>query len=111
MDHTSTPDAVHYHLSPDRLDLASEFRAHIRGPYSKDLSMLLARMRWGPAAGRYLLIVIEPGVRWQLARMPAGRGTPVERIAGVEFTSLDDAEWHVFKLRWAQLCGSALEME
>ena len=111
MDHTSDPRAVRYDLDPSRIDLAREFRANIRGPYSPDLQKLLVRMRWGPVAGRYALLVVEPGARWKLVRLPDARGQKAEVFDDVEFTSLDDAEWHVFRLRWQALGGPPLQLD
>jgi hypothetical protein len=42
-----------------------------------------------------------------LARFGATSRDPVE-ILGRIFTSLPEAEWHVFKLRWQQFTGEAL---
>ena len=67
MDHTSDPDAASYRLDPARTDLAREFRASIRGPWSKELQQLIHRMRWGAWQGRWLIYVVEPGRRWALA--------------------------------------------
>jgi hypothetical protein len=111
MDHTSDPNAARYRIDPQRTDLALEFRRQIRGPYSDELQRVLHRMRWGPVGGRYLLYVLEPGRRWALARMPGERGEKVTVFDDCEFTSLEDAEWHVFKLRWKQLTGTELNMD
>lgn len=111
MDHTSDPCAVRYTFDPTRLDLAREYRDNVKGPHSPALQQLLVRMRWGPIAGRYVLIVLEQGCRWQLGRLPGERGRKVERFDGVEFTSLDEAEWHVFKLRWHEMAGAPLALD
>lgn len=111
MDHTSDPNAARYRVDPQRSDLAREFRSRIRGPYSQELQKLLHRMRWGPVGGRYLLFVLEPGRRWALAQMPAGRGQKVKLFHDCCFDSLDEAEWHVFKLRWQALSGSELSLD
>ncbi|MEM8855489.1 MAG: hypothetical protein AAGD34_17430 [Pseudomonadota bacterium] len=108
MDHTSDPNAMKIEVDPDRLDLAAEFRAAPRGPHSPDLQRLLSRLRWGPTAGRYVLFVLEAGERWMLARQPDGRGKPLELLGDQVFTSLDDAEWEVFKRRWSALTGRPL---
>lgn len=110
MDHTSDPRAFKNIFDPSRLDLAKEFRAHPLGPYSRDLHRLLNFMRWDPRHGRHVLLVLEPGVRWQLARLPLERGRKVE-LFDVEFTSLEEAEWHVFKLRWQDLAGAPLFLD
>ncbi len=111
MDHTSDPDAASYRLDPARTDLAREFRASIRGPWSKELQQLVHRMRWGAWQGRWVIYVLEPGRRWALARMPAERGQKVQILHDTVFDSLDDAEWHVFQLRWQAITGSALRLD
>ncbi len=37
--------------------------------------------------------------------MPSRRGEPVEILEGQEFSSLEEAEWTVFKRRWAVQTG------
>jgi hypothetical protein len=110
MDHTSDPNAARYRIDPQRTDLAQEFRAHIRGPYSDELQRVLHRMRWGPVAGRWQLFVLDPGRRWALVQMPAERGEKVRIFEDCTFDSLEEAEWHVFKLRWQNLTGSELKV-
>jgi hypothetical protein len=97
-------------VDPDRLDLAREFRACIRGPHSEDLRRLLYRMRTGPLAGKYVLLVIEPYRQWAIGRLGAMRGAPIERVDNRVFTALDDAEWAVFALRWRDLTGRELSL-
>lgn len=111
MDHTSDPQAARHVIDPSRIDLAEEYRRNIRGPHSEELAKLLFRTRWGPIAGRYVLVVVEQGRRWMLARQPAERGAPVEIFRDRTFTSLEEAEWHVFKLRWRALTGQDLPLE
>lgn len=111
MDHTSDPQAARYVLDPSRTELASEFRRNIRGPHSEELRKLLHRMRWGAFPGRYLLLTVEPGRRWALAQMPDERGKKVKVFHDVVFESLDEAEWHVFKLRWKALAGTPLDID
>ena len=111
MDHTSDPNAARYVLDPQRTDLAREFRGCIRGPHSEELKKLLHRMRWGAFPGRYLLVMVEPGRRWALAQMPDERGQKVKVFRDVVFESLDDAEWHVFGLRWTALTGTELKLD
>ena len=50
------------------------------------------------------------GERWTLAEMTPGSRTPPRRT-NVVFTDLKEAEWHVFKLRWATLAGEELPLE
>ncbi len=105
------PSAAHWPVDPTRLDLVEEFRRNPRGPHGADLQKLLHRMRWTgdpQIGGRYVLLVLEPGRRWGLARLPPVRGAPIEPIANQVFTSLAEAEWEVFKRRWQALTGQSL---
>ena len=110
MDHTSDSNAFRSVFDPARIDLAREFRKSPSGPYSRDLNRLLNFMRWSPRAGRYVLLILVPGKRWQLARLPLQRGDKVE-LFDVQFDSLDSAEWHVFTLRWQELAGAPLILD
>jgi hypothetical protein len=110
MDHTSDPNAFRNVFDPTRIELACEFRDRPSGPHSRDLNRLLNFMRWSPRGGRYALLVIDPGKRWQLARIPLERGKKVE-LFDLEFNSLNAAEWHVFKLRWLEIAGVPLKLD
>ncbi len=93
-----------------RLDLAREFRANPYGEHSPDLQYLLNLMRRPGPEPFHVLLVDRPGERWTLAMMtPGGREAP--RPTNVVFADLKDAEWHVFKLRWARLAGEELPLE
>ena len=111
MDHTSDPNALRYVIDSKRLDLVEEFRANPLGVHSPELRKLLARMRWGQPEGRLVLIVLEPGKAWRLSRIPKRRGDPMPFVDDRVFTSLAEAEWHVFKLRWLEMTGVALPAE
>ena len=100
------PEAAHYEVDPTRLDLVEEFRRQPRGPHGDELQKLLHRMRWAgdpEQGGRFVLMVVEPGKRWMLGRLPRRRGAPIEPVANQVFTSLEAAEWEVFKRRWQAL--------
>lgn len=106
-----TPDTAHFPVDAGRIDLADEFRRNPRGRHSDALQKLLHRMRWQgdpTESGRYVLVVLEPGRRWCLARLPRRRGVPVEFLPDCVFDSLADAEWHVFVRRWRALTGGEL---
>ncbi|WP_346891235.1 hypothetical protein [uncultured Roseibium sp.] len=104
----TNPETAHYEIDPARLDLALEFRRYPKGPHSAELQKVVHRMRWSGAGGRYCLIPVEPGRRWMLALLPERRGAPIRTFPETTFTSINDAEWHVFKIRWQVLAGSAL---
>lgn len=87
-----------------RLDLAREFKANPFGQHSPDLQYMLHLMRVPTQASFHVLLVDKMGERWTLGLMePASRKPP--RRTNVVFTDLKEAEWHVFKLRWAALAG------
>jgi hypothetical protein len=100
-----------YEIDPDRLDLAREFRERPYGRHSGELQRVLNRMRGGANAGRYVLICTKRHREWVLGRMGANPGDPIERVPGCVFYSWEDAEWGVFKLRWRELTGRALELD
>jgi hypothetical protein len=105
------PEAAHAPVDPTRTDLVEEFRRNPRGPHGPELQVLLHRMRWAGdpgEPGRYVLMVLEPGRRWMLARLPRRRGEPLQPIPNQVFTSLADAEWEVFRRRWTALTGQEL---
>ncbi len=102
------PASAHYEIDPARVDLAREFRAAPKGPHSDELQRVLHRMRWSAPGGRYVLVTLEPGRRWMLARVPAVRGRPIETFPNQVFTDPAQAEWHVFRLRWRELTGHDL---
>lgn len=105
------PNAAHYPIDPDRLDLVEEFRRAPKGPHSDALQKVLHRMRWAGEARRYVLIVIEPGRRWMLGRLPERRGGQIESLADHVFTDPADAEWEVFRRRWQAITGRVLPAE
>lgn len=96
-----------YEIDPSRLDLAREFRAAPLGPHSAELTAILTRMRGLPVEGKHCLIVAKPRQKWLLARIS---GTPPRPrvVPGHVFSSIEAAEWTVFKLRWGILTGRDL---
>lgn len=99
-----------YVFDKARLDLAREFRANPYGEHSPDLQYLLNLMRTPSEKPFHMLFIDRANERWTLGLMdPAGR-TPPQRTNTV-FTDVKEAEWHVFKLRWAELAGEELPIE
>ena len=96
-----------FQFDKTRLDLAREFRANPFGEHSPDLQYLLHFMRAPKPESFHVLLMDRPGERWTLAVVePGGRAPP--RPTNVVFTDLKEAEWHIFKLRWAMLAGEEL---
>ena len=99
-----------YRFDKSRLDLAREFRANPFGAHSPDLQYLLHIMRQPGPEPFHVLLVDRPGERWILAVMEPGSRT-APRPTNVAFTDLKEAEWHIFKLRWARLAGEELNLD
>jgi N,N-dimethylformamidase len=99
-----------YEIDPERLDLAREFKANPLGRHSAALQAVVTRMRALPIEGKHCLIVTKPREQWVLAQM---NGAPLrpEVVPDFVFTSLADAEWTIFKLRWKVLTGHDLDEE
>lgn len=72
--------------------------------HSPGLQRLLFSLRDRPAAGKLVLVEVESGRKWQLARLGA-RGKPVERL-DTFFDDLREAERHVFRLRTGMDTGT-----
>ena len=92
-----------------RTDLAQEFRLGPLGRHSPDLQHLLNLMREPRDQPFHVLVTVRPGQRWALALMQPGAPAPPVST-GIEFESLEAAEWYVFKVRWQELTGRMLEL-
>jgi hypothetical protein len=97
-----------FEFDPSRTDLAREYKAKPFGEHSPDLQYLLNLMRKPGERPYYLLVATEPSRRWTLAVKTPGTLEP-PRLTNTVFTSLEAAEWAVFKLRWKALGGAELE--
>ena len=91
--------------------LAFEYRDRPTAPHGLRLQRILNVFRGGPLRGKYVLFASQPHREWLLARLTGERTAPFEVFEGCRFTSLTEAEWEVFKLRWAAHGGPALEGE
>jgi hypothetical protein len=99
-----------YKFDKSRLDLAHEFKANPFGEHSPDLQYLLHIMRQPGPDPFHVLLVDRAGGRWTLALLEPGGGR-APKPTNTVFTDLREAEWHVFKLRWAKLAGEELPIE
>lgn len=95
-------------IDKSRKDLVEAFRAQPIGRHGPELRDLLNRMRQAPGVPDYILICTQPHREWLLATKAPARGAPVELVQGYRFTSPEEAEWCVFKLRWKALTGEEL---
>ena len=99
-----------FRLTADRLDLAGEFKAKPYGHHSPELEAALDQLRVVNPNGKMILVCTRPGREWTLAYIKDDL-SPAVLDADLVFTSLEQAEWAVFKLRWQWLTGSALPIE
>ena len=93
-----------YRFDSSRLDLAREFKARPFGEHSPDLQYLLNLMRKASDEAFHMLVMTRPNEQWTLAVMDPRNPAP-PRLTNTVFASLEEAEWHVFRLRWKALAG------
>jgi len=96
-----------YKVDPDALHLAQEFKAKPIGKHSAELQKVLHLFRGAAQKDKHVLVCTKPHKRWVLGQLTGVRGEPV-RLTNHAFDRLEDAEWHVFKLRWKQYTGRDL---
>ena len=97
-----------YRIDPERdLPFAREFMEQPVGIHSAGLQRILNLFRGEPLAGKYVLVEVQPHVKWQLAQLTGQRGAPIP-LLDQYFTDLKDAERAVFKLRWKEHTGQDL---
>jgi branched-chain amino acid transport system permease protein len=96
-----------YQIRPEDKACIEEFRKTPIGHHSPNLQRILNLFRGEPMAGKFALICTRPHREWTLAVLSGTRG---ERIRMTEevFHSLEEAEWYVFKQRWAKYTGEHL---
>ena len=100
-----------YEIGPGDRELAARFMARPLGPHSPDLLRLLNRLRWGPMAGKYVLVCTKRHREWVLGQLGEKRGDPVRLLSDHVFHARAEAERAVFKVRWKQVTGEDLEFE
>ncbi|MEM7466458.1 MAG: ABC transporter permease [Pseudomonadota bacterium] len=88
--------------------LIEEFRDNPIGHHSPELQRLLNKVRATPTTDKYCLVVVKPNREWQLAKTTGVPGKPVKLLKQI-FTSLESAEWYVFKKRWKAMTGESLK--
>jgi len=93
------------------LDAARAFRDDPLGRHGPELARIVSLLRSGEVAGKYCLICVKPHAEWMIGRMSGQRGVPPAIDGNQVFTSLEAAEWAVFKLRWQAACGTAIDEE
>ena len=98
-----------YKIDPRRdREVVDEFRQNPIGHHSPNLQRVLNTLRGGPLEGKLVLVCTKPFEEWALARHPGERGKPIEVLQEHRFTSREEAEWAVFRLRWKEHTGEDL---
>ena len=96
-------------IDASRKDLVEEFRKTPVGHQSVELQKMMSVMRGERFPGKHVLICTKPFKEWRLAQLSGVRGDPPEVVEGVVYTSIEAAEWGVFKIRWKALTGEELD--
>jgi hypothetical protein len=89
--------------------LIDEFRRRPIGQHPPALQRILIKMRGAPLAGKHVLFCRHHHKEWVLAEMTGDRTRPVRLIEDRVFSSREEAEWEVFKLRWKAYTNEDLE--
>ena len=85
--------------------------ANPMGPHSAALQRIVTRMRDTEPAGRYVLVTRVPYQEWVLGQISGRRGVDLTLLEDQVFTSKEDAERAVFKMRWELITGSPLLLD
>ena len=96
-------------IDASRKDLVEEFRKTPVGLQSVELQKMMSVIRGERFPAKHILICTKPFEEWQLARLSGVRGEPPEVVEGVVYSSIEEAEWGVFKIRWKALTGEELD--
>ena len=96
-----------YRVSHNKKYLADEFMANPFGRASPELQRVLMAFRGEPLEGKPVLICTKPFEEWTLA-LHSGRRGVAPKLTEHKFTSLEEAERFVFRLRWKKHTGHDL---
>ncbi len=89
-------------------NLAAEFDARPIGHHSPALQRVLNVFRGQLMKDKYVLLCTKPHKKWVLGKLTGERGSPVKIIGSRVFSSIEDAERAVFRLRWKKHTGRRL---
>jgi hypothetical protein len=96
-----------YNIKPEDKQFIDEFKKTPIGHHSPGLQRVLNLFRGEAMAGKYVLICTKPHKEWMLGQLTGVRGERI-RMTNQTFTSIDEAEWFVFKQRWAKYANETL---
>ena len=96
-----------YRIKPEDAQYIQEFRKNPIGHHSPGLQRILNLFRGEAMAGKYVLVCTKPHKEWMLGQLTGVRGERI-RMTNQVFTSIEEAEWFVFKQRWAKYTNETL---
>lgn len=85
--------------------LVAEFRRRPLGRHTADLQELLNKFRAEPITGKPFLFMLEQHRKWALGWFSDTKPLTYRVDRDTVFTRIEDAEWHVFRLRWQKHFG------
>ncbi len=97
-----------YRVNHNQKHLADEFMANPLARPSPELQRVLIAFRGEPIEGKFVLVCTRPFEEWTLAQLTGKRGEPPKLLPEHRFTSLEDAERAVFRMRWRKHTGHEL---
>lgn len=80
-------------------ELIAEHKAGPRAVKSDDLHRILAYLRRGPIAGKYVAVVEEPFARWRIGVLSGVRGEPIQVLEDEDFYTEQDVQHAIFVRR------------
>ncbi|MBM3518673.1 MAG: hypothetical protein FJX56_12565 [Alphaproteobacteria bacterium] len=99
-----------YRVNHNMKHVAEEFMQKPIGHHSPELQRVLMVFRGEPLEGKYVLVCTKPFKEWTLGQLTGVRGKPVKLLKDKTFTSIEDAEREVFRLRWKKYTGHELNL-
>lgn len=96
-----------YPIKPEDKQYIDEFKKTPIGHHSPGLQRILTLFRNEAMAGKYVLVCTKPHKEWMLGQLSGVRGERI-RMTNQVFTSIEEAEWFVFKQRWAKYANETL---
>jgi hypothetical protein len=96
-----------YHIKSEDKQFIDEFKNNPIGHHSPGLQRVLNLFRGEAMNGKYVLVCTKPHKEWMLGQLTGVRGERI-RMTNQVFTSIDEAEWFVFKQRWAKYTNETL---
>lgn len=93
---------------PPPTHLATEFFRKPFGRHSEDLQSLLHAMRAAPILNKHFLFMAQTNNEWVLGRNLTDSPPDPRLDWSTAFSDLEEAERHVFRVRWAEMFGEPI---